>query len=85
MRACATVRLRFQSERHLSIVLSALKPETESQLTSRARVQLESEGNSLRMKFEASDTSALRAAVNSFLHWIALVNEACSVLESLSE
>jgi len=85
MRACATVRLRFPSERHLSIVLSALKPEAESLLTSRAKVRLESEGNSLTMRFEAADTSALRAAVNSFLHWIVLVNEACSVLESLSE
>jgi len=85
MRAHAVVRLRFPSKRHLSTVLNALKPETERPLTSRARVRLESEGNSLTMRFEAGDTSALRAAVNSYLHWIALVNEACSVLESLRE
>jgi len=85
MKAQAVVRLRFPSERHLSIVLSALKPETESPLTSRARVRLKSEGRSLTMRFEAGDTSALRAVMNSYLHWIALVNEACSVLESLSK
>jgi len=83
MKAQATVRLRFPSERYLSIVLNALKPEAESALTSRAKVQLESEGNSLTMRFEAGDTPALRAAVNAYLHWVALVNEACSVLESL--
>ena len=85
MRAHAVVRLKFPSERHLSIVLGALKPETESSLTSRARVRLKREGNSLLMRFEAVDTSALRAVVNSYLHWIALVNETCSVLMSLSE
>ena len=85
MKAYAVVRLEFPSERHLSIVLNSLKPETESPLTSRARVLLESEGNRLTMRFEAGDTSALRAAMNSYLHWIALVNEACSVLESLSK
>jgi len=85
MKARAIVRLRFPSERRLSIVLNALKPETESSLTSRARVRLISEGNSLSMRFEARDTSALRAAINSYLHWIALVNEACLVLESLNK
>jgi len=85
MKAHAIVRLRFPSERHLCTVLNALKPETERALTSRARVRLESEGNSLTIRFEARDTSALRAAMNSYLHWIALVNEACSVLESLSK
>mgnify|MGYP001116243665 CR=1 FL=1 len=85
MRARAVVRLRFPSERHLSIVLTALKPETQSASTSRARFRLESEGRRLTMMFEADDTSALRAAMNSYLHWIALVNDACSVLESLSK
>jgi len=85
MRALAVVRLRFPSEEHLSIVLNALKPETQSALTSRARVRLESEGKSLTVRFEAGDTSALRAAVSSYLHWIALVNDACSVLESLGK
>lgn len=83
MKACAIVRLKFPSERHLSTVLNALKPETESAMTERARVQLQSEGNSLTLRFEASDTSALRAALNSYLHLIAVVNETCSVLELL--
>jgi len=84
MKACATVRLKFPTERHLSIVLNALKPEAGSALTSRAKVKLESEGKSLTMRFEASDTSALRAVVNSYLHWIALVNDTCSIMKSLA-
>jgi tRNA threonylcarbamoyladenosine modification (KEOPS) complex Pcc1 subunit len=34
----------------------------------------------LVLDFEAADTSALRAAMNSFLHWILLTKD---VLESL--
>jgi tRNA threonylcarbamoyladenosine modification (KEOPS) complex Pcc1 subunit len=41
---------------------------------------MEKEGNVLNLIFEAQDTSALRAAINSYLHWILLTRE---VLESL--
>jgi len=82
-KARAVVRLKFQSEDHLSIVLKALKPETDKQLTSRSRVQIRGEGKALTLIFEARDTSALRAVTNSYLRWIALVNDTWSVMESL--
>lgn len=83
MKARAVVRLRFQSEEHLRVALEALKPETEKLLTSRSRVQLRGEGEVLTLIFEARDTSALRAVTNSYLRWIALVNDTWSVMESL--
>jgi len=85
MRAHAVIRLNFPSERHLAIVFKALEPETKSPLTSRSRVRVEGKGKKLTLSFEAEDTSALRAAMNSYLRWIALVNNTCSVLESLRE
>jgi tRNA threonylcarbamoyladenosine modification (KEOPS) complex Pcc1 subunit len=41
---------------------------------------MKKEGNVLNLIFEAQDTSALRAAINSYLNWILLTRE---VLESL--
>ncbi|MDH5783016.1 MAG: KEOPS complex subunit Pcc1 [Candidatus Bathyarchaeota archaeon] len=83
MKVRAVVRLRFQSEDHLRVALKALMPETEKPLTSRSRVQVRGEGKVLTLVFEARDTSALRAVTNSYLRWIALVNDTWSVMESL--
>lgn len=83
MKARAVVRLMFRSEDHLRVALKALKPETEKPLTSRSRVQIRGEGKFLTLILEARDTSALRAVTNSYLRWIALVNDTWSVMESL--
>ncbi len=85
MKAQAVIRLKFPSEELLSIVLRALEPEAKSMPTPRSRVQIAGRSNELTLKFEAKDTSALRAAINSYLHWIALINETCSVLQQYFE
>jgi len=82
MKAQAIIRLNFSSEKQLKVVLEALKPETRSPATRRSKVQMKGEGNSLTLNFKASDTSALRAAINSYLHWILLTK---TILESVSE
>jgi len=83
MKAQAIVRLSFPLEKHSKIVIRALKPEIRNTPARRSSVRIKGEGRSLTLKFEAKDTTALRASINSYLRWIALVNEACSVLESL--
>ena len=70
MKAQAVVRLNFSSEKQLQAVLQALKPETETSSTSRSEVQLKNENQSLVLEFRAADTSALRAAMNSYLRLI---------------
>jgi len=85
MKAQAVIRLKFPSERHLAILLKALEPEARRAPTLRSRVQVIGEGNTLTLKFVARDTPALRASINSYLHWIALVSDTCLVLESLSK
>jgi len=76
----ASVRLKFQSREQLESVFNALEPETRTSLTRRSKVKIMKENDALNLTFEATDTPALRAAVNSYLHWILLTRE---VLESL--
>jgi tRNA threonylcarbamoyladenosine modification (KEOPS) complex Pcc1 subunit len=85
MRAQAVIRLRFATKKNLNVVLKALSPETVKSAASRSLVKIESEGNVLILRFEASDTSALRAVVNSYLHWALLAMDTLSKLESLSK
>jgi KEOPS complex subunit Pcc1 len=80
VKAKATVRLKFPSEKHLEMIAKALAPETEKPATSRSRVRMEKDGEFLVLKAEASDTVALRAALNAYLRWI---NSAANVLETL--
>jgi tRNA threonylcarbamoyladenosine modification (KEOPS) complex Pcc1 subunit len=82
MIANATIRLRFPTKQQLSAVFRALEPETHGSVTSRSKVRIAKEDNTLMLTlvFTAKDTSALRAAVNSYLHWTHLTVDA---LESL--
>ncbi|PVX23375.1 MAG: hypothetical protein CW691_10725 [Candidatus Bathyarchaeum sp.] len=70
MNAQAVVRLNFSSEKQLQVVLQALKPETETSSTSRSKVSMTTQNKSLVLDFKAKDTSALRAAMNSYLRLI---------------
>ena len=70
MKAQAVVRLEFISEKQLKVVLEALKPETETSSTNRSIVNMNSENQSLVLEFNAKDTSALRASMNSYLRLI---------------
>jgi tRNA threonylcarbamoyladenosine modification (KEOPS) complex Pcc1 subunit len=72
MKANAVIRLKLSSEKQLKTVLEALRPETETSVTSRSKVQMKAEGKSLVLEFMAKDTSALRAALNSYLRLISV-------------
>ncbi|UCE15956.1 MAG: hypothetical protein JSV12_08920 [Candidatus Bathyarchaeota archaeon] len=83
MKSHIVVRLNFPSEERLKIVLGALEPEARTSPSPRSRAKVEGEGSSLILSFEATDTSALRAAVNSYLRWVSLAHDMCSALDSL--
>jgi len=72
MKAQAIIRLNFSSEKQLQIVLQALKPETETSSTRRSKLYMKAEGQGLVLDFKAKDTSALRAAINSYLRLISV-------------
>jgi len=80
-KASAVVRLALPSERETAIVLRALKPETESSLTHRSRVEVSRKGRTLTLVFESTDTTALRASLNSYLSWLQLLTNICRTLE----
>ncbi len=84
MKSHLVVSLDLPSEERLKIVLAALEPETKTSISTRSRVKVQGEGSTLRLSIEATDTAALRAAVNSYLRWIGLINNICSVSDSLS-
>jgi len=84
MSATAKIRLEFPNRKQLSAIFEALEPETRSPVTSRSRVTVmkEDKNLTLTMIFEAKDSSALRAALNSYLHWIRLTKDALNAMEA---
>jgi len=75
MKRSATIHLELPSEKFVETLLKALLPETKKPATSRSKVNIRSEGKKLIIKVEAKDTSALRATLNSYLRWAALVRD----------
>ena len=83
MRAHAVVRLFFPSQKKSKIVLGALQPETKTIYTHRSRVFIKDRGKTLIIRFEAEDTSALRASINSFLRWAFLMKTVLNSVDKL--
>lgn len=81
MNAEAVIHLHFSSSRQLQVVFEALKPEIRTTLSRRCQARIYEEKKSLTLMFEARDTSALRAAVNSYLRWILLAK---TIVESIN-
>jgi len=85
MKAQAIIRLRYASKKDLDVILKALSPETVKSTSLRSHVKIGATKGVLTLEFEARDTSALRAVVNSYLHWISLTMDTLSKLEALSK
>jgi len=83
MKAKATIRLEFPSEKQLKTVCSALLPEVNRLVGTRARAKLEKDGVFLVLKVEAENTVALRSTLNAYLRWISSVRNVMKVLEQV--
>lgn len=70
IKAKATIRLKFSSEKQINSLLNALIPETNAASTKRSCVKLEKDGLFLIFTVEADDTVALRSTLNAYLRWI---------------
>ncbi|UCE57825.1 MAG: hypothetical protein JSW19_01110 [Candidatus Bathyarchaeota archaeon] len=84
MKTRAIICLSFSSEKQMKVVLEALKPETKTAATRRSKVQIKSEGNELTLNFKARDTSALRAAINSYLRHVNMLVDLLKLVEEPS-
>ena len=57
-------------EKLVKILCKALLPEAERPSSSRSRISIEGEKRWLTIHISASDTAALRAALNSYFRWV---------------
>jgi len=81
MEAEAEIRLEL-GDGLTELLERSLKPEAETPATPRAKARIKAVGETLTIFIEAQDTTALRAAVNSYLRWV----EGClSALEGLRQ
>ena len=81
IRAKATVRLKFQSDKKLTALIKALKPESKGLAMRRANVRLKKDGSFLLLTVEADDTVALRATLNAYLRWIGSAVKVIELIE----
>ncbi|MEM2117977.1 MAG: KEOPS complex subunit Pcc1 [Candidatus Bathyarchaeia archaeon] len=84
MKAKATIRLKFPSEKHLEIVLKALEPEIRKSPTTRSQATFTRKKNLIILSVAAKDTVALRAAINAYLRWINSTTNVLEILEGIS-
>ena len=61
-------------------VKAAIAPESERELQ-RTSVSIATEGNWLMLRIRADDTTALRAAVNSYTRWIQVAIDTANLAE----
>jgi tRNA threonylcarbamoyladenosine modification (KEOPS) complex Pcc1 subunit len=66
----SVLEIPLESEQKAMILYSALLPETESIPSDRATSRVAVRGSSLFVEIEASDLTAMRASLNSFVAWI---------------
>ncbi|MGQ9565530.1 MAG: KEOPS complex subunit Pcc1 [Candidatus Bathyarchaeales archaeon] len=85
MKAQALIRLKLPSKKQTAIIAKSLEPETSKPLTTRSKASIRHEKDVLTLKFEANDSAALRAVVNSYLHWISLSIDTLAKLEQLNK
>ncbi|MBS7605180.1 MAG: KEOPS complex subunit Pcc1 [Candidatus Bathyarchaeia archaeon] len=79
--AYATLRIKYPSEREAEIIYKAIRPETRVVLRYRTKVNVSRSGEYITLTFEAKDTVALRASINSYLSWIISLKSIYDFLE----
>lgn len=70
-KARADFRIGFASSKQMRAVAGALKPELTHLASDKARASMVVRGRSIKLQFEARDTSTLRAIVSSYLRALA--------------
>jgi len=79
MRHEAILRIPVSDRELARAFLAALLPEAEEPPTDRLRAEVKLEGRVLVITIRASDTSSLRAGLNSYMSWLKAMESACSV------
>jgi tRNA threonylcarbamoyladenosine modification (KEOPS) complex Pcc1 subunit len=70
-RSQAEAKILVEASRDaVNIIIKALRPELESGISDRSKVDVKASEIGLVIEISADDVTALRAAVNSYLYWI---------------
>jgi len=69
----AVVSVDLPSSDVAGIIFRSLEPETRVSAGWRSKVWIDVTGRDLVLRFEADDTSTLRAVLNSYLRWVAML------------
>jgi tRNA threonylcarbamoyladenosine modification (KEOPS) complex Pcc1 subunit len=79
-KASVNIRVMLREE-VVEAVLDALTPEAESPSSDRSSTEVRRDVDGIVISTEASDTTAMRAAVNSYLRWVQGMLEMLSKIE----
>jgi len=79
-KASAEIRIKVH-EKVVDAVLDALSPEVESPSSERSSTGVRRDMDGIVISTEASDTTAMRAAVNSYLRWVKGILDMLSKIE----
>jgi len=79
-KAEAEVDVTLRSRRELNAIAAALKPETMHPAGERAQASIKVRGHVLIVKFNAQDSSALRAIMSSYLRMLKATTNVCMSL-----
>lgn len=80
-RAYAILRIKYSSEREAEVIYKAIQPETKATLKYRTNVSVLRNSRYIILTFEARDTTALRASINSYLSWVISLKNIYDFLE----
>ncbi|TXT53955.1 MAG: hypothetical protein BAJATHORv1_100040 [Candidatus Thorarchaeota archaeon] len=78
----ANLELDFENSTTAQLVLEALLPESDSIPSDRAIATLSAKGSILSIDITASDLTALRASMNSYLAWASSCQRALELLDA---
>ena len=82
----AVAEIRVDSTKELAeIIENSLKPEVQDPVSTRSKVEVVAEDDIIRINIAASDLSALRAALNSYLRWVDSILEVVEKVSKLKE
>jgi KEOPS complex subunit Pcc1 len=82
VRTEAEVEIAFPLPRMGHVVAEAIRPELEDSPADRSIVKLiVDEDGKMTLHISATDTSALRAALNSYLRWISAITKTLNLFE----
>ncbi len=84
-RAEAIVTIEFTDRNEAKVIFNSLRPESKHPASHRSRIRIARDGRLLRFKFLSTDTTALRASMNSFLRFALACKKVVAEIRALEE